>query len=177
MIIAADSPFLDGAVDFAVEIHSGQPKIESVNDFLFYYRDGVDYLVGYRGDKSDLVLPEDYHGAPYEIKKYTFYGNSSLTSVTLSERVSAIGDYSFASCMNLKSVDLGHYVKRIGNDAFQACPLTEIILPASVTYMGVSVFVSTAKDFTIYCEADTRPEGWDANWNRYNYNVVWGYNG
>ena len=40
--------------------------------------------------------------------------------------------------------------------------------------MGTNV-CRNCRNITIYCEASSLPEGWDAKWNNMNYPVIWGY--
>jgi hypothetical protein len=52
--------------------------------------------------------------------------------------------------------------------------LTSIIIPNSVTSIGYSAF-SDCKRLTIYCEAKSKPSGWDSLWNLDGRPVIWGY--
>ena len=54
--------------------------------------------------------------------------------------------------------------------------ITKIVIPESVTYIGAYAFYG-CPELTIYCEAESKPEGWDSRWNSSNYPVVWGYAG
>jgi hypothetical protein len=63
----------------------------------------------------------------------------------------------------------------IGGAAFRDCTLlTSIVIPISVTTMGVWAFLRDTS-LTINCEATEQPSGWDANWNQGGCPVVWGY--
>ena len=49
--------------------------------------------MAYVGSNTDLTLPADYNGQNYEIYNYAFYNCSGLTSVTIGNGVTSIGEY------------------------------------------------------------------------------------
>ena len=132
------------------------------------------------------------------IGSQAFWGCKSLTSVIIPDGVTSIGDFAFSSCKNLTSVIIPKGVTSIGDSAFSSCSnLTSVIIPEGVTSIGDSAFyncssltsitipesvTSIKKDaflvcskLTIYCEAQSQPEGWDEDWNCSNRPVVWGH--
>ncbi len=124
-----------------------------------YYRDGDSYtMVGYTGKDTELVLPNDIHGHSYTIHRYAFYYLKELTSVTVSSGVTELGMIAFSGCASL----------------------TKVVIPSSVTTVGESLFLG-ATGVTVYCEAASKPEGWDNAWNSTNASpsqpapVVWDY--
>ena len=67
---------------------------------------------------------------------------TNLTSLSLPNRVTSIGDGAFGNCKSLTSVTIPNSVKNIGNGAFRYCnSLTSVTLPNSVTNIGSSAFL------------------------------------
>ena len=81
-----------------------------------------------------------------------FYGCSSLISLVIGDSVTSICSESFCGCISLMSVFIPDSVAMIGCDVFYGC-----------------------RNLTIYCEAESKPSGWNSNWNYSNCPVVWGY--
>ena len=126
---------------YAKEVHSGKSKIVDVNGYLFYTYDGINYLLGYAGNDTELTLPDSYNGENYEIYKYAFYENDKITSVTIPDSVTSIGNYAFYYCTSLTSVTIGDSVTSIGYDAFYNCTsLTSVTIGDSVTSIGSYAF-------------------------------------
>ncbi len=99
---------------------------------------------------------------------------------TIPDGVAIIGNGAFSGCSNLTSIVIPDSVTSIGSYAFSNCDnITSIVIPDSVASIGSYVFSGCDNLETIYCEAGSKPSGWDSKWN---YNCLvetiwWGYKG
>ena len=76
-----------------------------------------------------------------------------ITSYTIPEGVTKIGDRAFEGCSKLKSVTMPNTLVEIGIDAFKECnSLTEITIPSSVTMIdgGAFAYCSALASVTIH---------------------------
>ncbi len=56
---------------------------------------------------SNIIIPSEYHGLPVKSIKYdAFRGCSNLTSITIPNSVTSIGDSAFRSCSSLTSITI-----------------------------------------------------------------------
>lgn len=100
---------------------------------------------------TDIIIPSVVDG--YRV---TSIGNSaffsrSITSITIPDSVTSIGGSAFSGCTRLKSITIPNSVKNIGYN-----------------------LLGGSGEVTIYCEAETKPDGWNNNWNLQYSPVVWG---
>lgn len=77
-----------------------------------------------------------------------FAGCSGLTEITLPGSVTNIGESAFARCKGLRAITIPGSVKSIGEGAFWSCRgLTSIAIPGSVKSIGVRAF-GNCRDMT-----------------------------
>ncbi len=99
---------------------------------------------------------------------------ASLKSVTITGGT-YISRYAFAGCSNLTSIEIPDSVTTIDNFAFMNCTnLTKIVISNNVSSIYNCPFYGCS-NLTIYCEAESKPSGWDSSWNPDNRPVEWGY--
>ena len=78
-------------------------------------------------------------------------GNLVEGDLVIPEGVTSIGSYAFSGRTGLTNITIPDSVTSIGERAFSDCPT-----------------------LTIFCEAKSKPKGWDNDWNPDNRPVVWG---
>ena len=98
----------------------------------------------------------------------------ALETLTIGNSVETIGDEAFVGCTSLQTLTIGNSVETIGYAAFQGCDATELVIPSSVETIEEHAFYYINSNCTIYCEADWQPVGWDSDWTDCE-NIVWGY--
>ena len=131
------------AHDFEVANSDGKTIYYVIND------DGTSVSVSFRGSNyssysnryvGDIVIPESvtYNETTYSVTSIgirAFYNCYSLTSITIPNSVTSIGNSAFTSS-GLTSVTIPNNVTDIGNYAFSGSGLTSVIIPNSVTSIG-----------------------------------------
>ncbi len=116
--------------------------VPTVNEFLYEPNDNGYTLTKCNG-KGDVVIPSTYNGQPVtEIGYHAFNKNYDLTSVTIPDSVTSIGDY-----------------------AFYEISVNSIIIPDSVTSVSsLAIDYISNDDVNIYCEATEQPADWNYDW-------------
>ena len=121
-----------------LEFVSGGLRYNILSDRTVEVAEGNSHVSG------DIEIPRR---VIYDLKTYTvtsigvraFMNCSGLTSVTIPNSVTSIGDYAFCGC-GLTSVTIPNSVTSIGDDAFCGCDLTSVTIPNSVTSIGEYAF-------------------------------------
>ena len=91
---------------------------------------------------TSISLPESITN----IGNYAF-ANTSITDFTVPPKCWGIGDYAFDGCSNLANVDLAN-VTIIGNYAFKDCSLTKVTIPSTAESFGHGPFkCATLQEF------------------------------
>ena len=86
---------------------------------------------------SSITIPDSVT----HIGDRAFLGCESLSSITIPDSVTHIGDSAFSDCESLSSITIPDSVAHIGDSAFGGCEsLSSITIPDSVTHIGDSAF-------------------------------------
>ena len=168
------------------EAFSGCPKLESITvspDNATYKSIGngvvetatKTLVIGCKATE----IPSD--GSVTKIGDDAFSNCGGLTSIVIPKSVTSIGYRAFYECKNLSSVSISDTVTEIGSLAFSYCSsLTSIVIPASVTVMSsgnYAAFYQCDNLTDIYCEAESKPDGWRVITQFCPATIHWGYKG
>ncbi|MCR5725043.1 MAG: leucine-rich repeat domain-containing protein [Treponema sp.] len=112
-------------------------------------------LISYTGSASSVSVPSRYSGWDVVgIGDFAFYGNTSLTSVTIPATVKTVGELAFAECTNLASVAFtsgGSYV--VDHGAFRDCTSLSSVNLTGVTALRASAFANCTSLTSVACPA------------------------
>lgn len=95
-------------------------------------------------DSSNELMSAVLHGHK-NIRRYAFSHSFNLTSITIPDSVTKIGDSAFNFCSNLTSITIPNSVTKLENYAFAYSRLTSVILPSSLTSAGYYTFYYSSK--------------------------------
>ena len=130
-----------------------EPKPLDPNaDFTFDVVGENGYVINkYKGEGGDVVIPDTYQGKPIvEIGEKAFDPDgkafSKITSITMPDTVTTIGDWAFNDCIKMETIKLSSNLETIGENAFQRCDsLTVINVPEKVTEIKDLAFTMCEK--------------------------------
>ncbi|MBR5370629.1 MAG: leucine-rich repeat domain-containing protein, partial [Oscillospiraceae bacterium] len=99
-------------------------------------------ITEYKGKAIDLVIPEKIGGLPVKaIGSAVFKNHTALTTVSIPDSVTVIGEQAFAWCEKLYDVRFPANLEEIGDSAFSVCSnLTAVVLPNGLRRIGSSAF-------------------------------------
>ncbi|WP_303867637.1 leucine-rich repeat protein [Acetobacterium wieringae] len=102
-------------------------------------------ITAYSGPGGNVTVPETVNGiAVTGIGANAFKGQTNVTSVSIPQTVTSIGNGAFMECSNMTSLTFAgtSQLTAIGDKAFQGCQkLESVSLPASVKTIGASGFL------------------------------------
>jgi len=113
----------------------------SNNDYDYTESNGKITITKYKGTGGNVTVPSNIDGKPVASIGNQAFSDSGITSITIPDSVTSIGDEAFFQCRNLSSVTIGNGIKSIGDYAFYLCTsLTNITMQGSVTSIGQQAF-------------------------------------
>ena len=148
----------------SISVNSANSRYFSVNDRALCCTDTLLFVLG----SDDFTIPE---GITF-IGRYAFniinlLEYNEISSVTLPNSITSIGDFAFINCRNISYMNIPESVTNIGEGAFRGCAglktitlppnletinsktfylceqLESVIIPKSVRYIGDYVFFNT----------------------------------
>ncbi len=144
---------------YALDVYTSadaDSKLNTTSDgYVFYSDGGVTCLIGYAGTQTQLTLPDD---RTYAIHRYAFYNRDDITSITIPNSVTSIGDYALANCDALRDIIIPDSVTSIGNYAFAySDSLMSVTIGSGVTSIGKDAFYDCQSLSSVTFE---NPNGW-----------------
>ncbi len=95
--------------EYVVTDEYAEDKLYIYDNFYFLNVGGEEYLMGYCGENTEIVLPTLLSSSYYHISDYAFYGEKELTQITFPTTVHTIGAYAFGDCSNLVAVKMNNF--------------------------------------------------------------------
>ncbi len=124
-------------IDVIVPAQIGTNKVTAIGEEAFSPQKARVKNKDVRSKISSVSIPNGVT----DIGDKAFEHCRSLENITLSNSVISIGSSAFEECTGLMSITLSDNVMRIGDAAFKGCTgLMDITIPDSVTSIGDSVF-------------------------------------
>ena len=133
------------------------PNATIEGDFVFSVIDGVNTLVLYLGNDTEIVLPDNYSKGNYAIGE-AFRDNTSITSIEIPNSVTSIGDEAFWNCDGLTSIEIPNSVTSIGDYAFNGCTsLNDLRIEdgEGILSLGYHTYNSSGKGMFYDCPLET----------------------
>ena len=126
-----------------------QNKPEEFESGDYSYRkleDGSALIVDWRGQDSEVVIPEELDGIPVTAVGPAFIANRNITKVVMPDSVTDLWTGSFCGCTRLREIRLSENLRAVKEKTFMGCAsLQEIRLPDSVTLIGKNAFSDCSK--------------------------------
>lgn len=167
--IVAKQPQIKDDVDLkpAVVYNNITYNVTKIDNYAFY--------------RNEIITSIDIRRYVETIGDYAFYGCSNLMEVywrrnnndEIDVETKEIGNCAFAECVSLNEFEIPNTVTYIGAGALQGCSkISKIIIPKNVERLGAYVFSGCLK-MIIRCEAESKPQGWNKDWNDTMRPVIW----
>lgn len=99
--------------------------------FEYTYSNGAWTLYSYVGEDTTVSLPQSYADAPVTGIANECFSHTNVTSVTIPQGYTTIGNYAFYGCESLESISLPDTVSNIGMGAFAESGVVSVDLSAT----------------------------------------------
>ena len=129
-----------GYVGYYAEIAVNNAEV--VDDYVFGSNGSEYALYAYLGTDTELVLPEAYNNHNYSIGENAFKDYSDITSITVPNSVTSIGNNAFSGCTSLNEIcikdgdstlSLGYGKYDYGSGGlFKDCPLESVYIGRNI---------------------------------------------
>ena len=119
---------------------TGPPFVYNDKISTFVFGDSVEHIPAYLCSDIDSITTITIPNSVTSIGEMAFCLCSSLTSITIPNSVTSIGEMAFYYCELLNSVSIGNSVTSLGSLAFAYCSIDTVTIGYSVKSIDHSVF-------------------------------------
>ena len=117
----------------------------------FYFDETTGTITKYNESDTVVVIPSKINGFTVETIDHGAFERSAVTSVTIPDSVTFIGEAAFANCSQLTNISIPNSVTSIGFSAFEHCTsLQSITLPSSLRNISMFLFRNCSQLTTIH---------------------------
>ncbi len=78
-------------------------------------------VTGYTGAATKITVADTYEGKPVKVISNNAFKNKLITSISLPDGLTKIGEFAFNSCANLTEITIGNNITYVGTKAFEGC--------------------------------------------------------
>ena len=113
------------------------------------------YSIQYTSSDGNIVTPNKTKAFGANITNNVYINGQGI--ISFDGPITTIGNEAFYRCSSLTSVTIGNGITSIGEYAFYGCSLTSVTIPDSVTSIGNEAFYGCTRLTSVYCKATTPP--------------------
>lgn len=106
------------------------------------------------------------------ISAYAF-SNTNIKKFKVPESVHTMHGWALAGCSKLENVYLPSNLTTMHEEIISGSKVVEVFVPNTVYETLTNVFAGVP-GLTVYCEAESKPDSWQDDWNDVGVPVVWG---
>lgn len=180
--IMEDGPFHEMDKVKEIKVAEGNTHFKDI-DGLLYSADGTRFIKFPRArEEKEFTLPDEVTTIDSDAFAYTYLEKVTLPNVSkISDcafwassiqevsipKTTEIGFGAFYYCTQLNKLSLPDTVTKIKEKAFlHTFNLKSFFIPSTVTTIDYSAFYGWKNDQVINCQAASKPENWDDDWNK-----------
>lgn len=129
------------STDYSVECPVRVASDPDAPLYSYELESGHARLTDYSGDEKTVTVPSEIDGYTVQEIGENLFANRSMTSLTIPDSVTNIGEGAFDGCRSLSNVKLGSGITTIDKYAFARCSSLESIdLPSALKNIGTGAF-------------------------------------